>query len=183
MQCPYIGRVSLHGKCSPPKVLAPRKFDEKDNRVNLRRCKKNKFYDATVCRHLCSMTLVLKSKKTSQVNGCEKICFELTKSHESAGEICPYQKYCPNGCPCKHYVCDKITENDQERIPVWDLGSKTTEKPKDVDMNIYERMKSIKREQETASFNVHLHSFIQKNSSEDIYVKSGAIFSHERIRN
>ena len=165
-----------------PEKPVPITFDSKENKVNLRRCKKKKFYDASICRHLCSMSLVLKSKRTSSINKCDEICFELTRSSEASGKICPYQKYCPNGCPCKHYVCDKITENDQERIPVWDLGSKTTKEPEDVGMNIYERMKSIKREPETSFFNVKLHSFNQKNSSKEVFVKSGVLFPHERIR-
>ena len=91
-----------------PKNIKPLIFDEKDNSVNLRRCKKKQFYDASICRHLCSSSLVLKSKKLSPINSCEEICFELTRSSESSGEICPFQKYCPSGCPCKHYNCEKI---------------------------------------------------------------------------
>jgi len=72
-----------------PKVQKPLIFDKQDNKVNLRRCEKKKFYDASVCRHLCSTTLVLKTKKNLPINNCEEICFELTRSSELAGEICP----------------------------------------------------------------------------------------------
>ena len=104
----------------------PRIFDEKENKVNLRRCQKKKFYDAMLCRHLCSTSLVLKSTRTYPINSCDEICFGLTKSSGYAGAICPYQKYCANGCPCKFYSCEKISEKDQEVIPVWDLETKTS---------------------------------------------------------
>ena len=165
------------------KTLDPLSFDEKENRVNLRRCKKKKFYDATICRHLCSVSLVLKSTKTAQINNCEKICFELTKSHEFAGEICPYQKYCPNGCPCKHYNCEKVTDKYQEVIPVWDLESKTDHEPEVVGFNIYERRKDLKRDPTTSRFNVLLHSYNQNNFSEEVFVKSDVFFPHKWIQN
>lgn len=50
------------------------------------------------------------------------ICFELTRT--LAGEICPYEKNCPTGCPCKQYQCEKLI-NEQEYIPVWNLNEKT----------------------------------------------------------
>ena len=53
------------------------------------------------------------------------VCFELTQTHDAAGAICPYEKQCPEGCPCAHYQCEKII-NEQEYIPVWDLNKKTT---------------------------------------------------------
>jgi len=165
------------------KKLEPLSFDNKENKVNLRRCKKKKFYDATICRHLCSISLVLKSTKTSQISSCEQICFELTKSHELAGEICPYENYCPNGCPCKHYMCEKMTDKDQEVIPVWDLNSKTDEEPEVVDVNIYERRKDLKRKPKTSRFNVMLHSYNHKNVSEEVFVKSDVLFPHEWIPN
>ena len=104
-------------------VSPPLLFTKKENDVNLRRCKKQNFYDARLCRHLCSTTLVLDTKTTADFSKCEMICFELTKTHTAAGQICPFEKYCPNGCPCKHYQCEKLI-NEQEFIPVWDLNDK-----------------------------------------------------------
>ena len=72
-------------------------FSKDENDVNLRRCKKKKFYDAKKCRHLCSETLVLKSRKSVAISPCEMICFQLTRSFDSAGEVCPFEKYCPTG--------------------------------------------------------------------------------------
>jgi hypothetical protein len=82
----------------------------------------NQIEDARLCRHLCSTTLVLKTKTNTVFSNCEVICFELTRT--LAGEICPYEKYCPNGCPCKQYQCEKLI-NEQEYIPVWNLKEKT----------------------------------------------------------
>ena len=97
-------------------------FSNEENQVNLRRCKKKKFLDQKVCRHLCSNTLILKSMRTHSITPCESICFELTKSFDSAGDVCPTEKYCRNGCPCPFYQCEK-TEKDQKFIPVFDLKS------------------------------------------------------------
>lgn len=166
-----------------PKVQKPLIFDKQDNKVNLRRCEKKKFYDASVCRHLCSTTLVLKTKKNLPINNCEEICFELTRSSELAGEICPFQKYCPNGCPCENFVCDKISAKDQEVIPVWDLESKTDHEPEVVGFNIYERRKDLRRDPTTSRFNVLLHSYNQNNFSEEVFVKSDVLFPHKWIQN
>ena len=157
--------------------LAPMTFDNKENKVNLRRCKKKQFYDASICRHLCSMSLVLKSKSTSPINKCEEICFELTKSSKSSGKICPYQKYCPNGCPCKHYACEKITDKDQVAIPVWDLESKTRKKGQHIDESIFQRREDLKRRPNSAGFNVKLYDYISKNF-EEVFVDQGALFPH-----
>jgi len=168
-----------------PKEHKPLIFDEKDNKVNLRRCQKKKFYDASVCRHLCSTTLVLKTKKTSPINNCEEICFELTRSSELAGEICPFQKYCPNGCPCKNYVCDKISFKDQEVIPVWDLESQTiisnSSDQTDLNSSIFQRRESLKRKVQTSGFNVRLYDYYSKNLSEEVFVKQGVLFPHDWI--
>ena len=96
------------------------KFSKEENDVNLHRCQKKKFYDQKICRHLCSTTLVLTTTRTNPISPCETICFELTRSFDSAGEICPFQKYCPAGCPCPYYECEKI-ELPQKFIPVFDL--------------------------------------------------------------
>ena len=160
-------------------------FDEKENRVNLRRCQKKQFYDGTMCRHLCSSSLVLKSKRITSKSSCEEICFELTKSSESSGEICPYQKYCPNGCPCKHYDCEKLSKRDQENLPVWDLMSETSRKAEDTKTNvkIFERREDLKRLPETFGFNVLLYDYNSKNISDEVFIKSDALFPHERIKN
>ena len=76
--------------------------------------------DQLLCRHLCSQSVVLKSRKTIAVTPCEKMCFELTRSFDNAGEICPSEKYCRKGCPCQFYHCQKIM-NEQTLAPTWDL--------------------------------------------------------------
>ena len=95
-------------------------FSEEENDVNLRRCQKKQFYDQKICRHLCSETLVLESMRTKPISPCESICFELTRTAESSGQVCPSQKYCPLGCPCPHYECEK-TDSRQKFVPVFDL--------------------------------------------------------------
>ena len=108
-----------HGKEEEPH------FTEEDNRINLIRCKKQQFYDGKICRHLCSKTLILKSTKKNSKSHCESICFEIARTSDGAGAICPYQKYCINGCPCLHYKCEK-TQSVQRMIPVFDLSSSET---------------------------------------------------------
>ena len=119
-----------------------------------------------ICRHLCSSSLVLKPKR-SIINSCEEICFELTKSSQLSGEICPYQKYCSNGCPCKYYVCDKTSVKDQEVIPVWDLQSRTN-RTEDIDFNIFNRRESLKRKPHTSGFNVTLYDFNSESGVRDM---------------
>ena len=99
---------------------APLIFTDEENDVNLYRCQKKRFYDQKVCRHICSNTLVLKSTRTTSISPCESMCFELTKSSEAAGEVCPFQKYCQKGCPCPYYECEKL-ESPQKLVPVFDL--------------------------------------------------------------
>ena len=158
-------------------------YDEKDNKVNLRRCKKKQFYDAMLCRHLCSISLVLKSTRRSSTNSCEKICTELTKSSKLAGEICPYQKYCENGCPCKQYACEKIGEKYQEEILVWDLESKTS-RPLDNDnssLNIFDRRRDLWRVSHTYGFDVQLYDY-SKNTTGRILLDNEALFPHLWIK-
>ena len=95
-------------------------FTEEDNEINLFRCKKQQFYDAQICRHLCSKTLVLDTKQTNLQSHCQSICLDLSRASDGAGEICPYEKYCINGCPCLHFNCEK-TSSDQKMTPVFDL--------------------------------------------------------------
>ena len=95
-------------------------FSEEENELNLRRCKKKQFYDQKICRYLCSKTLVLESTRNHSISPCESICFLLTRSFDSAGEICPTQKYCRNGCPCPFYDCEKMG-SIQKMVPVFDL--------------------------------------------------------------
>lgn len=165
-----------------PQKTEPLIFNEKDNKVNLRRCKKKKFYDAMLCRHLCSTSLVLKSTTTTSIDNCEEICFELTKSSEFSGAICPYQKYCASGCPCKYYSCDKISEKDQEVIPVWDLESQTSRQPDDNNtmINIFDRRKSLWRQSHTFSFDVLLYDY-SKNTTGPVFVDRNALYPHEWI--
>ena len=99
-------------------------FTKRENEINLRRCKKQQFYDSQVCRHLCSTSLVRETWKKPAFSPCENICFELTRTQNSAGQICPFEKYCPNGCPCEHYECEKIPI-EQQMVPVWELKNKT----------------------------------------------------------
>ena len=103
-----------------PAEKEPVRFDKEENHVNLTRCKKKKFYDQKVCRHLCSKTLLLTSTRTKSISPCESMCFELTRSSESAGEVCPTEKYCPYGCPCPFYECEKL-DSYQKLAPVFDL--------------------------------------------------------------
>ena len=110
-----------------PAKSAPLVFSKDENEVNLTRCQKKRFYDQQICRHLCSETRVLKSTRTSSISPCESICFELTRSFDSAGDVCPFQKYCQNGCPCPFYECEKF-DSRQKLIPVFGLR-KLEEKP------------------------------------------------------
>ena len=80
-------------------------------------------------------------------------------------------------------MCEKMTDKDQEVIPVWDLNSKTDEEPEVVDVNIYERRRDLKRKPKTSRFNVMLHSYNHKNVSEEVFVKSDVLFPHEWIPN
>ena len=168
---------------------APQIFDENENKINQRRCMKKNFYDATICRHLCSTSLVLKSKKTTPSKTCEDICFELTRSSKSAAEICPYQKYCAKGCPCKHYVCEKNTEQDQKLIPVWDLESRTMITKEEEDefeywnSNIFQRNRYIDRLPSTSWFNASLYDFHSQSLSSEINIKQDDFFPHEWIIN
>ena len=105
-------------------INKPDEFTARENEINLRRCKKQQFYDSQVCRHLCSTSLVRETWKKPAFSPCENICFELTRTQNSAGQICPFEKYCPNGCPCEHYECEKIPI-EQQMVPVWELKNIT----------------------------------------------------------
>ena len=118
-----------------PKELSL-EFTEKENEVNALRCKKQKFYDRFICRHLCSQSLVLQSKRNKAFSACEFICFELTRSYDFAGEVCPFEKYCRTGCPCPFYQCEKI-ENEQALIPFWDLKKTKFAKGKLAQVDFY----------------------------------------------
>lgn len=120
-----------------PKETEQIEFSEEENKENLRRCKKKKFYDQKVCRHLCSNTLVLKSTRTHPITPCESICFELIRSSASAGDVCPSEKYCKKGCPCPFYKCEK-TDKDQKFIPVFNL-KKSDYKRKGINGDIQEK--------------------------------------------
>ena len=129
-------KVELQEKAIEP----PLSFTDRENEINQLRCKKKKFYamffqiikskilhlwinhakDRFICRHLCSQSLVMESTRNKAFSSCEKICFELTRSYYFAGEVCPFEKYCSTGCPCRFYQCEKV-ENEQTLVPVWDL--------------------------------------------------------------
>ena len=102
-------------------------FTEEENLVHLRRCQKKKFYDAKLCRHICSTSLVLESTRTKGTISplCESICFELTRSFDGAGDVCPNEKYCKNGCPCPFYQCEKQDGSPQKLTPVFDIQKPT----------------------------------------------------------
>lgn len=85
--------------------------------------------DRFICRHLCSNSLVLESTGKKAFSSCDQICFEVTRSHASAGEICPFEKYCKDGCPCPFYQCEKVT-NKQTLVPVFELKKKKNIKGK-----------------------------------------------------
>ena len=108
---------------NPPELL---EFDEEENEVNFRRCRKKKFYDQKICRHLCSRTIYLESSRSSSFSPCDLMCFQLTRSFESAGEVCPFQKYCAKGCPCPSYNCEKVAGSRQKFIPLLDLKKSKT---------------------------------------------------------
>ena len=82
--------------------------------------------DRYLCRHLCSKTLVLESTIKRALPPCDQICFELTRTHNFAGEICPFEKYCEKGCPCPFYQCEKISY-EKTLVPVWDMNNEITE--------------------------------------------------------
>ena len=161
-----------------PMEFKPFIFTEEENEVNLRRCQKKRFFDTKICRHLCSTTLVLESTRTSPVNSCEQMCYELTRSSESSGDICPFQKYCKDGCPCKYYDCEKLSDDDQTQIPVWDLDEKTKREP-ETDA-IFSRQESIKRQTSTYEFKTVLYDFNFKNETRDNFIEHD-IFPHEWI--
>ena len=111
---------------------APLVFTDEENEVNLIRCQKKKFYDAKICRHICSNSLVLESTRTNAISPCESICFELTRSFDSAGDVCPGEKYCINGCPCPYYKCEKLDDSPQKLIPAFDLRESETVDPSQI---------------------------------------------------
>jgi hypothetical protein len=107
---------TLDQKPKPETIL---KFTEEENMINLRRCKKQKFHDVKFCKYLCDQI----SFNQDENRICEEICFTLSRSENKAGEICPYQKYCREGCPCAHFECKKTAPERQMFSPVWDLSS------------------------------------------------------------
>ena len=141
--CIGTGNFTQPAEVALPKRenLLPLTFTDRENEINQQRCKKQKFYamwfksfimnfvllsgekpkiDRFICRHLCSQSLVLESTTNKAFDRCEEMCFELTRSHNFAGEMCPFEKYCDKGCPCLFYQCEKVVD-EQTLIPVWDL--------------------------------------------------------------
>ena len=80
--------------------------------------------DQFICRRLCSKSVILEARGNKPVSPCERMCFELTRTNDFAGEVCPFEKYCPRGCPCDFYNCAKIV-NEQTLVPLWDLKNST----------------------------------------------------------
>ena len=95
-------------------------FTKEENFENVRRCKINKFLDAKTCKYLCRQFSAILNQEE---NHCEDLCFTLSRSEKTAGEICPYEKYCPEGCPCPYYDCEKSVADRQKLSPAWDLSS------------------------------------------------------------
>ena len=110
-----------------PREKEPLIFTDEENEVNQLRCQKKQFYDQKICRHLCSNSLVSESTRNNAISPCESMCFQLSRSSDAAGEVCPLQKYCLSGCPCPFYECEKF-ESRQTLIPVFDLQQNFTEK-------------------------------------------------------
>ena len=113
--------VSPYERAKPTPLI----FSREESEVNRLRCQKKQFYDQKICRHLCSKTLVLELARANPFSPCESMCFELTRSSDSAGEVCPFQKYCPRGCPCPYYQCEKLNDR-QTMIPAFDLEKAET---------------------------------------------------------
>ena len=163
-------------------------FSQEENEVNLRRCQKKRFYDQKVCRHLCSNTLVLKSTRTHPITPCESICFGLTRTSDAAGEVCPFQKYCPKGCPCPYYQCGKL-DSPQKLVPVFEL-KKSENTPMPIGSTSNSSLNSaaqsneiaelIRSEFEEPKFNILLADFngqIQPRKTN----ASDSLFSYERF--
>ena len=105
--------------------------------------------------------------------------------HPKSGKICPFQKYCPNGCPCNDYVCEKIGDKDQQELPVWDLESKTSDYNKsadNLDLNIFQRREELNREPKTFGFNISLYDFTSTNTASQVYVEADVLYPHEWIK-
>ena len=104
--------------------------------------------------------------------------------HPKSGKICPFQKYCPNGCPCNDYVCEKIGDKDQQELPVWDLESKTSDYNKkgvNLDLNIFQRRKELNREPKTSGFRISLYDLSSTNSASQVYVEADVLYPYEWI--
>ena len=159
-------------------------YSDDENEVNLRRCMKKKFYDQKICRHLCSKTLVLETKRRVPFSPCESICFELTRSFDSAGEVCPTQKYCPRGCPCPYYECEKF-EKRQTMIPAFDLQKNSTDtKISDVKhSNKYVKMIVGRWEDKNKKIKYAIIFSNLKSDAEKISIDgSNSLFSYEGVQ-
>ena len=116
-----------------PRLL---EFTEAENKMNMRRCEKKKFYDAKICEYLCSQYSVKRSSERE--NLCKDVCFTITRSQKTAGEVCPFQKYCINGCPCTHYQCEKEDKLSKKYQLVWNVTARESVQVAD-DTLIYRR--------------------------------------------
>ena len=145
-------------KIQPPKH-SPFIFSEEENEVNLVRCKKKRFYDQKICRHLCSTTLVLESTRANSISPCESMCFQLTRSSDTAGEVCPFQKYCQKGCPCPFYDCEKL-QSRQKMTPIFDLKQKSEDSYDTFDTKFNGDIQLITKRWEDYSPNKHKFSKI-----------------------
>ena len=132
--------------------------------------------DRYICRQLCSQSLFLESTETRGFNPCEKMCFELTRSYDFAGEVCPFEKYCKRGCPCRFYQCEKI-ENAQTLVPVWKLtdGQTIDDKPNGL---IRKRMER-RVEAEFEKFPIIFSTLLAQNSKSMSSSETEKLFQHE----
>ncbi|CBY14124.1 unnamed protein product [Oikopleura dioica] len=74
-------------------------YDVIQQEINLKNCQKLRFYDRAICRNLCSLT------DDCSRTACEKLCETLLSQFGFLEDICPFEKLCPVGCPCKFFPC------------------------------------------------------------------------------
>ena len=80
------------------KVL-PTNFSTSDNQANRNHCIFNAKKDQKLCEVLC------RNDSLEDNNECREIC--RIASDLSDSNDCPFEKECPEGCPCPKYECKK----------------------------------------------------------------------------
>jgi hypothetical protein len=99
-------------------------FTENEQNVNLKRCKRLNFYgkkinsakldnfkDLRICQDFCS-----KTHENDRII-CVDLCRQLMSDEGESKDICPFEKRCLFGCPCKFYICEHV---DPKKFPlVW----------------------------------------------------------------